>query len=76
MAQDFAATFGLGADDRHLAPADVAGVALAAIQALDQRLQQRDAELAKLRARNDELAARLEALEAALPAKEPPAPFE
>jgi hypothetical protein len=76
MAQDFAATFGLGADDRHLAPADVAGVALAAIQALDQRLQQRDAELAKLRARNDELAARLKALEAALPAKEPPAPFE
>ena len=76
MAQDFAATFGLGADDRHLAPADVAGVALAAIQALDQRLQQRDAELAKLRARNDELAARLQALEAALPAKEPPAPFE
>jgi len=76
MAQDFAAAFGLGADDRHLAPADVAGVALAAIQALDQRLQQRDAELAKLRARNDELAARLQALEAALPAKEPPAPFE
>jgi hypothetical protein len=34
MAQDFAAAFGLGADDRHIFPLDAAGVALAAIQGL------------------------------------------
>ena len=33
-AQDFRAAFGLGEDDKHIAPADMAGVALAAIQAL------------------------------------------
>jgi hypothetical protein len=34
MAQDFAAAFGLGADDRHIFTLDAAGVALAAIQGL------------------------------------------
>ena len=33
VAEDFFAAFGLGADDRHIAPYDVAGVALAAIKA-------------------------------------------
>jgi hypothetical protein len=73
MAQDFSAAFGLGADDRHLAPGDVAGVALAAIQALDHRLREREAELAVLQAQNGALAARLSALESALAAK-PAAP--
>ncbi len=33
VAEDFFAAFGLGADDRHIAPADLAAVALAAIKA-------------------------------------------
>jgi hypothetical protein len=33
MAQDFAAAFGLGADERRLAPDDLGGVALAALHA-------------------------------------------
>ncbi len=60
MAQDFAAAFGLGADDKLLAPADVGGVALAAIKALKQEVDAKDALIAELRAR-------LEALEARLP---------
>ena len=66
MAQDFAAAFGLGADERRLAPADMGGVALAAIQALHRRLERRDAEVAALQAQNADLAARLAALETAL----------
>lgn len=34
MAQDFKAAFGLGDDERHIAPGDLAGVSLAAIQGL------------------------------------------
>jgi hypothetical protein len=49
MAQDFAAAFGLGADDRHVAPADLAGVGLAAVQALSRRLARREGELLELR---------------------------
>ena len=56
MAQDFAATFGVGADDRHIHPIDGQGVALAAIQGLA-------AEVDRLREENARLAARLEALE-------------
>jgi hypothetical protein len=50
MAQDFVAEFGLGADDKHIAPGDAAGVSLAAIQAL--------------KSENDALRARLAAIEA------------
>ena len=39
MAQDFAAAFGLGADDRHIFPLDAAGVALAAIQGFHALVQ-------------------------------------
>ena len=56
MAQDFAAAFGLGADDRHIFPLDAAGVALAAIQGLHglvqaqgNRLEALERELAALR---------------------------
>jgi Chaperone of endosialidase len=65
MAQDFAAAFGLGADDRHIAPTDVAGVALAAIQALQK---EKEREIAALRAENSELADRVKALESAVAA--------
>lgn len=45
MAQDFHAAFGLGTDDRHIATVDADGVALAAIQGLNQKLERENAEL-------------------------------
>jgi hypothetical protein len=56
MAQDFAATFGVGGDDRHIHPIDGQGVALVAIQGLA-------ALVADLGAANARLAARMAALE-------------
>ena len=59
MAQDFKAAFGLGGDDKFIPFVDEEGVALAAIQGLNQKLNQqlqaRDAELAELKARLTEL---------------------
>ena len=53
VSQDFHAAFGLGADDKHIATVDAAGVALAAIQGLNQKLTEelklRDAENAAMR---------------------------
>jgi hypothetical protein len=49
MAQDFHSAFGLnGANDRGIAVVDEEGVALAAIQGLNQKLEERDARIAKL----------------------------
>jgi hypothetical protein len=39
MAQDFHAAFGIGTDERHIAPLDEGGVALAAIQGLNQKVE-------------------------------------
>ncbi len=51
MAQDFHAAFKLdGADDTHINLTDVAGVTLAAIQALDAEMKGKDAEIAELKA--------------------------
>ncbi len=50
MAQDFAAAFGLGQDDRHIAPVDMGGVALAAIKALNQAVDEKDARIQALEA--------------------------
>ncbi len=41
-AQDFYRTFDIGSDDRHIAPLDAAGVALAAIQGLNAKLEATD----------------------------------
>jgi hypothetical protein len=60
MAQDFHAAFGLGSDDKHIATVDADGVALAAIQGLNQKL---NGEVAQLRTENAELKARLQRLE-------------
>jgi len=49
MAQDFAAAFGVGDDDRHIHVVDASGVALASIQALHQVVQQQARELQALR---------------------------
>lgn len=61
MAQDFKAAFGLGETDTGIATVDADGVALAAIQGLNMKLEERlaakDAEIARLR----EALARLEA---------------
>jgi len=57
MAQDFYAAFGTGSDDKHIATVDADGVALAAIQGLNQKLieelNRRDAENAELKKRLD-----------------------
>jgi trimeric autotransporter adhesin len=67
MAQDFYAAFGLGLDDKHISMVDADGVALAAIQGLNQKVE---AEKASLRqqlerrdAENADLRRRLETLE-------------
>jgi hypothetical protein len=49
VAQDFHAAFGLGADDKHIATVDADGVALAAIQGLNQRLNEQEAEIQELK---------------------------
>ena len=53
MAQDFWAAFGLGENDTNITSSDVSGVALAAVQGLNQKLahklKEKDAELASLR---------------------------
>jgi hypothetical protein len=64
VAQDFHAAFGLnGDDDKHIATVDESGVALAAIQGLNERLNEKDAEYQKLQAQNESLEKRLADLE-------------
>ena len=60
MAQDFRAAFNLGLDDKSIGIIDESGVALAAIQGLNRKVE---SENAALRAENSELKARLERLE-------------
>ena len=56
MAQDFHAAFGLnGPDDKHIATVDEEGVALAAIQGLNQKLEEKDAKISELEKRLAEL---------------------
>jgi peptidoglycan hydrolase CwlO-like protein len=62
VAQDFHAAFNLGTDDKHIATVDADGVALAAIQGLNQKvdelkndLKHRDAENAELKETVNEL---------------------
>lgn len=62
VAQDFSAAFGLGNSDKAIGTVDEGGVALAAIQGLNQKLER---ENAKLHAELDALRARVDALPAA-----------
>ena len=59
MAQDFYAAFGVGPDDKHIATVDADGVALAAIQGLnqklEQKLEQKETEITELKARMEKL---------------------
>jgi hypothetical protein len=66
MAQDFYATFGLGGGDTTITSMDPDGVALAAIQGLNQRLEETRTELKRRDAENAELRQRMERLEKAL----------
>jgi|GEM_PF-628000 hypothetical protein len=55
VAQDFYAAFNIGTDERHIAPIDEGGVALAAIKGLNQKLEEKDAEIQDLKSRLDKL---------------------
>ncbi|HLT37432.1 MAG TPA: tail fiber domain-containing protein, partial [Enhygromyxa sp.] len=63
MAQDFQAAFGVGASDRYIFQIDADGVSLAAIQALDAKLDELEAENQQLRTTVQALEARLAKLE-------------
>ena len=75
MAQDFWATFHLGEDEKHISAVDGIGISLAAIQGLNERLKERDSEIATLKsqiaqlqrevATTQDISARLVALERA-----------
>ena len=59
MAQDFYAAFAVGADDKHISTVDADGVALAAIQGLNEKLETqlgaKDVEIRRLRREVEEL---------------------
>jgi len=64
VAQDFHAAFGLdGNDDKHISVVDEGGVALAAIQGLNQKLVDKDSNIQKQSAEIADLKARLDKLE-------------
>jgi len=65
VSQDFHAAFGLnGGDDKHIADVDEAGVALAAIQGLNQKVEEQRTELNQKETEVTELKHRLTVLEA------------
>lgn len=55
MAQDFTAAFSVGEDDKHIATVDADGVALAAIQGLNEVVKEKDAEIRLLKREMAEL---------------------
>jgi hypothetical protein len=55
MAEDFHQAFGLGEDDKHIAPGDQAGIALLAAQGLNQAMQEKDQQIAELKGRIEAL---------------------
>jgi len=57
MAQDFFAAFNLGEDDKHITTIDEGGIALAAIQGLNQKLEENTRQLRELVQQKDALLA-------------------
>lgn len=68
VAEDFYARFRLGTDEKHISPNDMAGVALAATQALNALLSEKDAELKAMKELLTQMKARLARLEGRLDA--------
>jgi hypothetical protein len=64
MGQDFYSVFNIGTDEKHIAPIDEGGVALAAIQGLNQKLNEKDGEIQTLKLQNESLTERLNEIEA------------
>lgn len=62
MAQDFKATFGLGKSETSISVSDAGGVALAAIQGLNQVVQEKDAEIDALKQKSERMEKQLEFL--------------
>ena len=60
MAQDFYSAFNVGQDEKYITTVDEGGVALAAIQGLNQKLDQKDAEIQALKQRLEKLEQLLE----------------
>jgi hypothetical protein len=63
LIQDFHTAFSLGADDKHIATVDADGVALPAIQGLNQKVEDQRAELKQKQTEITELKQRLAAPE-------------
>ncbi len=63
VAQDFMATFGYGIDEKHITSTDADGVALAAIQGLNQKLENKQAEIDSLTQQLKAFEQRLQTLE-------------
>ena len=59
MAQDFAGAFGVGEDDKHINMIDAFGVTLASIQALNEKIEQRDAKIRELEKKISSLRSRV-----------------
>lgn len=55
MAEDFEAAFGFGSDGKHISVVDASGVALAAIQGLNSKVEEKNAEITALQSRLAEL---------------------
>ena len=70
MAQDFKASFGVGADDKHIFPLDEGGVSLAAIQALHRQLAALAASQHALRRENARMRKELANMRSELRARE------
>ena len=62
MAQDFYAAFNVGTVDRHIGVVDEGGVALAAIQGLNQAVEEKDARIKDLEGRLAKMEAKLDRL--------------
>jgi hypothetical protein len=66
MAQDFYSAFNVGQDEKHITTIDESGVALAAIQGLNQKVEEREAKIRSQSVEIAELKHRLDALETLL----------
>jgi hypothetical protein len=66
MAQDFYSAFGVGTDEKHISMADINGVALASIKALNEKLEEKNSKIEDLEAQNKALQQQLSRIEAML----------